>query len=268
MPQHQRSRLRQCLATVALAVLAGWGAALASQQLPHVAKWKMNPAKSDFGQTTMTYEQMPSGEMKSTAMGQSYTFKVDGKPYPAVFGAAAAWTSLGPATWQTVWTLDGKVLTTDTLTLSADGKTLTMNSKGTKPNGETIDDTVVAERVSGGPGLAGKWKTKNMKSASPSVLEFTPSGPDGLMIKIVDMELSCEAKFDGKDGPCKGPTIGPGWTVAFTKQGARGLDMMVKNAGKTVFNTSYTVSADGKTLTEHGTASGTTEKTTVIYDRQ
>ena len=243
-------------------------AALAAAQPPYAGKWKMNPAKSDFGQTTITFEQLPSGEMQATAVGQSYKFKMDGKDYPAMFGADAAWTSLSPTSWQTVWKLNGKVLSTDTLTLSADGKTLTTHTKGTKPNGEPIDDTVVSERVSGGPGLSGKWKTKNMKSSSPNVLEFAPSGTDGLAFKIVDIGLSCDAKLDGKDHPCSGPTLGPGWTVAFASQSARGLDMTVKNNGKVLFKMSFTVSADGKTLTEHGTATGSNEKTTVVYDRQ
>lgn len=243
-------------------------ATLAAQDLPYAGKWKMNPAKSDFGQTTTTYEQLPSGEMQATVAGQTYKFKMDGKDYPALFGDTASWTSLGPSSWQTVWKLNGKVLVTDSLALSADGKTLTVRTKGTKPNGETIDDTAVAERVSGGPGLSGKWKTKNVKSSSPNVLEIAASGSDGLTFRIVDMQLTCEAKFDGKDHPCTGPTIGSGWTVMLAKQGARGLDMTIKNNGKAVFKTTYTVSADGKTLTEHGTPMGSNEKTTVVYDRQ
>ena len=51
---------------------------------PYVGKWKMNPTKSDFGQTTTTYEQLPSGEMQSTGPGSLYKFKLDGKEYPAV----------------------------------------------------------------------------------------------------------------------------------------------------------------------------------------
>jgi hypothetical protein len=240
---------------------------VAAADLPYVGKWKMNPAKSDFGETTTTFEQLPSGEMQMTGGGQSYKFKVDGKDYPAFFGTTASWKSLSPASWETTTKLNGKVLTTDTLTLSADGKTLTTNSTGTKPNGEKINDTAVSERVSGTSGLAGKWKTKNMKSASPSVLEFSQSGADGLTIKIVDMDLTCNAKLDGKDYPCSGPTLAPGWTVAFNND-AKALDMNVKNNGKAVFKVSYSVSADGKTLTETGVATGTTEKTKVVYDRQ
>lgn len=257
-----QSKRALCL-VFALSTVAAAAAAPA-----YVGKWKMNPAKSDFGGMTITYEQLPSGEMQAMTAGQTYKFKLDGKDYPAWFGNEAAWKSLGPASWQTTWKANGKVIATDTVTLSDDGKTLTVVTKGTKPNGEAIDDTMVAARVSGGPGLAGKWKAKNVKSASPNLLEFAVSGTDGLSYKVVDMGLSCEAKLDGKDYPCSGPTMAPGWTVAVTDRGAAGLDMTVKNQGKAVFNVTYTVSSDGKTLTEIGTASATNEKTTVVYDRQ
>jgi hypothetical protein len=127
---------------------------------------------------------------------------------------------------------------------------------------------MVAERVSGGPGLAGKWKTKNLKSSPPSSLELSPSGTDGLIFKIVDMGLTCDAKLDGKDYPCSGPTLAEGWTVAFAKTDPRSLDMTVKNKGKLLYKVMYTVSADGKTLTETGTATATKEKVKVVYDRQ
>jgi hypothetical protein len=241
---------------------------LVAADLPYAGKWKMNQAKSDFGETTVTYEQLPSGEMQSTADGQSYKFKLDGKDYPDPFGNTATWKSLSPTTWETTWKLNGKVLTTDTLTLSSDNKTLTINSKGTKPNGETIDDTIALQRVSGGPGLPGKWKTKNVKSSSPSTLELSPSGEDGLTFKVVDMGLTCESKLDGKDYPCTGPSMAPGWTVALAKTGARSFDMTVKMNGKDLYKVGYTVSANGKTLTESGGATATGEKIKVVYDRQ
>src|SRR5207245_541140 len=200
--------------------------------------------------------------------GESYKFKIDGKDYPATFGSEAAWKSLGPNSWQTQWKLQGKVLTTDTLTLSPDGKTLTVNSKGLKPNGEMLDDTTVSGRVSGGPGLAGKWKTKNLKSAAPSVLELAASGTDGLALKIVDLDLSCVGTIDGKDYPCSGPTLAPGWTAAFSNATAQGVDVNLKMHGKPLFKLSYSVSPDGKMLIESGTATAAHEKTRVVYDRQ
>ena len=50
----------------------------AAADAPYAGSWKMNVAKSDFGDTTVTYEQMSGGEMKATMDGQSYTFKTDG----------------------------------------------------------------------------------------------------------------------------------------------------------------------------------------------
>jgi hypothetical protein len=259
MRLHQR--LSFCFAFVVVA-------AVAAADPPYIGKWKMNPAKSDFGETTITYEQLPSDEMQVTVDGQPFKFKIDEKDYPTPFGNAVAWKSLTPTSWQQTSKLKGKVLTTDTLTLSADGKNLTVNSKGTKPNGEAIDDTIVMERVSGGPGLAGKWKTKNLKSSSPSVLEFASTGPDGLTLKIVDMGLTCESKLDGKDYPCTGPTLAEGWTVAFSNTDPRSLAMTVKRNGKPLYKVQYAVSPDGKTLTETGAATATNEKVKVVYDRQ
>ncbi len=242
--------------------------ALSAADLPYAGKWKLNPGKSDFGQTTITYTQLPSGEMQSTAEGQSYKFKLDSKDYPDPFGNTAAWKSIDANTWQTTWKLNGKVLFVDSLKLSSDGKTLTVNSKGTKPNGEPMDEAIVLQRVSGGAGLPGQWKTKNFKSSSPETLELTASGTDELTLRIVDMNLTCDAKFDGKDYPCTGPTLASGWTIAISKAGPRSLDMTTKRNGKPLFKTTYTVSGDGKTLTESGSAVDVNEKIRVVYDRQ
>jgi hypothetical protein len=200
--------------------------------------------------------------------GMSYQFKMDGKDYPDGLGDTASWKSIGANTWQTTWKLNGRVLTTDSLMLGTDGKSLTVNSKGTKPNGDAIDDTTTFQRVSGGPGLAGKWQTRNVKSSSPAVVEFASSGSDRLSFRLVDMGLACDSKLDGKDYPCTGPTLPPGWTVAMNKAEARSLDLLVKKDGKPFFKVTYTVAADGKSMTETGGATATNEKIKIVYDRQ
>jgi hypothetical protein len=238
----------------------------------YVGKWKMNPSKSDFGESTIKYEQLSSDEMQATIDGQPYKFKFDEKEYPDPFGNMTIWKSLSSTSWQTTYKMKGKVVSTDTLTLSPDGKTLTIHTTGTKPNGEAIDDTIVLDRASGASGLAGQWKTKNVKSNSPSTVEITQSGKDGLTYKIVDAQLTCESKLDGKDYPCTGPTIATGWTVAFAKPAAGTaadpLEMTVKRDGKLLYKISYVVAPDGKTLTGNGVAILTNEKTKAVYDRQ
>ena len=107
---------------------------------------------------------------------------------------------------------------------------------------------MVFQRVSGASGLAGKWQAKNFKSSSPAVLELAASGTNGLAYKVPEQGLTCDSKLDGKDYPCTGPTIASGWTVALAKSGDRVVDMTAKMNGKVLYKVTYTVSADGKTL--------------------
>ena len=242
--------------------------AVVAADLPYAGKWKINLAKSDFGETTLTFAQTGSGQMQYTADGLSYTFRIDGKDYPSLFGRTAAWKQIDANTWETTSKLNGKLLSTITRKLSADGSTLTVESKGPKPAGGSFDETTVCQRVSGGPGLPGKWKTKNVKSSSSDILELTASGPDGLSMKYPEYQMTCNAQFDGKDYPATGPTVPAGITLAIQKIGPRSFEMTQKQSGKPLYKSTITVSADGKTLTETGSAVGVREKYTAVYDRQ
>lgn len=248
----------------ALAAAAG----LAAGSLPYAGKWKMNPAKSDLRARTVTFESLPSGEWQETYAGQSYKFKMDGNDYPDGFGGIAVWKAIDANTWEMISKVNGKVITTDTLNLAADGSLLTIIAKGTKVNGEPIDQTTTFQRVAGGPGLAGKWKTTNVKNSSPAVIEFSSSGSNGLTYRAPAMELTCEGKLDGKDYPCTGPALPPGWTLAMTKAGMRPMDMMVKKDSKPFFKATYMVASGGKSLIETGGATATNENFKVVYDRQ
>ena len=42
---------------------------VAAADAPYMGKWKMNVVKSDFGDTSVTYEQQSGGEMKVTMDG-------------------------------------------------------------------------------------------------------------------------------------------------------------------------------------------------------
>jgi hypothetical protein len=240
----------------------------AAADLPYAGKWKANLAKSDLGQTTVTYESMSGGEMKASADGQSFTFKTDGKDYSTPWGTTAAYKSLDANSWEETDKMNGKVLGTSTIKVSADGKTLTVDSKMMQADGGSHQDTTVYQRVSGGPGLAGKWKTKNVKSTSPMTMDISASGSNGLKLTLADIGGSCDGQFDGKDYPCTGPMWASGWTWMIAKNGARGFDSTVKKDGKPMYRDTYTVSADGKTLTDNGGAVGANEKVKMVYDRQ
>lgn len=241
---------------------------LVAAELPHAGKWKANPAKSQLTGTAITFESLPSGEWQSSFEGITYKFKMDGKDYPTGMGDTAAWKAVDSSSWETVWKANGKTISTETLKLAPDGKTLTLTTKGTKPNGEPIDNSAVLTRVSGGPGLAGKWKSTKITTNSPSTIEFTSSAADAVTFKEPSWGITCDSKLDGKDYPCSGPTLGPGWTAAMSKAGARRLEMTIKKDNKPLFKSSFVVAADGKSMTEFSDAIATGEKTKSVYDRQ
>jgi hypothetical protein len=222
----------------------------AAADAPYAGKWKMNVAKSNFGDTTVTYEQMSGGEIKTTADGQSYTFKTDGKDTMTPWGVTVAWKAIDGNTWEMTEKTNGKVSSISTAKLSADGKTLSVDAKRVMADGKTADESMTFQRVSGGPGLAGKWKTRNLKTNSPETMNLTPHDTDGLTISMANEGGVCDAKFDGKDYPAKGGMWPPGWTCVIAKNGANGFDVTWRKDGKDMYKSTLTPSASGKVLTE------------------
>lgn len=248
-----------------LLLLCASALAVVAADAPYIGTWKANMAKSDFAGTTITYEKLPTGEWQSTADGVSYKFKMDGNDYPDNLGNTAAWKAINSTAWQTTWKVNGKLVNTDNVRIGADGG-LTVSTKGTKPNGEPIDQTVTSQRVSGGPGLAGTWKSKAIQDNAPEVIQLIATAGNGLTFKN-NYGVECSGKTDGKDQPCKGPLTPAGWTVAQTVSGAR-LTTTLKKDGKPLYRYEFTVSADGKTLTQVGGAVATNEKIKMVFDRQ
>jgi hypothetical protein len=250
-----------------LAVLAVAIGSAAAADLPWVGKWKLNPAKSDFTGSTVTYTQQGI-ELSYSEQGESYKFKTDGKDYVTPFGYTASWKRIDDHTAQMDAKLNGKVIETDTLRLSNDYNGLTVTAKGSNPNGQPWEDTTVYKRMNGKTGLAGVWKATQVKLGSLRQIEFAAFGADGLTWTIADYNVTCSAKFDGKDYPATGPSAPKGLTVSLKKTGPRNFDLTEKKNGKPVYRAAYTLSADGKTLTEAGAIPATNEKTTAVYDRQ
>jgi hypothetical protein len=234
---------------------------------PYAGTWRLNPARSDFGETTVTYAITASGEMQMTAAGQSYRFRMDGKDYPSLFGGTSAWTRIDDTTWEVAIKLNGKRINTTTTTVSADGETLTTNETGPKPTGGTFVRKTTYARASGGPGLVGIWKTKN-PPRMPRIVEIVPSGTDGLAIRFPDDQESCQLGFDGKDYRVTGPIAKPAMTLAIPSSGPRSIDVTGKQDGKPIFEVVFSVSEDGQTLTQAGAMLGAGEEFVAVYDRQ
>ena len=227
---------------------------LAAADAPYMGKWKLNLAKSRLTGETLSIEKTPSGSMKYVTAEVSYDFKTDGKEYPTPRGATVTWKEESPNTWTVMNRRNGQV--TATFHLLVKGDTLMVIAERKTPDAGIIKDSSKFTRESGGPGIVGKWKSTEVKAAAAS-MELAPNGSDGLTLKDLDFGVDCAAKFDGKDYPLTGPQAPSKTTLSFKKTGANSFEMTEKIEGKPVYVDSFSVSPDGKTLTDDGNREGT-----------
>jgi hypothetical protein len=243
-------------------------AMIAAPDNPFVGTWKLDVSKSDFTGETIKFESAGSNTVRYSSGGQSYTFTTDGKQCPELYGRIVSVKQVDANTWERTTMFKSKVLSQTTFALSQDGQTLTETAKGTRPDGSSFEETTVYDRVGEGSGMLGTWKTKDVKENSSNVLEFADNGADGLAFNLPQLKAKCLLKFDGKDYPATGPTVPAGLTLAVTKTGDRSFELTEKIKGKPIFKGTYTVSDDGKTITETGGPVAVNEPTKAVYNRQ
>ncbi len=144
---------------------------------------------------------------------------------------------------------DGKVMYTNTRTVSSDGKTLHdkfTDNTGTQP----VTGEATAARVAAGPtgahAISGSWRTEKFDSVSSNGLTITYQGtPNGLKMSDPNGN-SYDAKFDGKEYPINGD---PGKTTVTLKRiGEREIEETDHRQGKVVGVFYMKVSADGKSI--------------------
>jgi hypothetical protein len=149
--------LASCVVIAALA-----GVVSAQSGVPN-GTWKLNVAKSKLPSTLALKSAMvvihPLGPATMTmvdsvgadgaALSWSYTGPYDGKDVPVSGNPAvdtAARKSVNATTTETTFKKSGKVVAVQTNVLSADGKILTVTSKGVDAQGRPADSVLVFER--------------------------------------------------------------------------------------------------------------------------
>jgi hypothetical protein len=252
---------------VAIAMLVAAGTAFAADN-PWVGKWKLDPSQSKLTGDTIHFASGAGGEMSFTSEGHTSKFKLDGQPYKTWSGAEGAWKKVDDNTFQTNWTRDGKDLVTDTWTISSDGKTLKVETKGTRPDGSNLDDTANYTRVGGKSGLIGSWKSTKADINEDRTFEMAADGDSGMKWTIPEMKADVSLKMDGKDYPAEGPTVPKGLTLAATPVSSTSFKMMEKMNGMPVWHGTYTLSDGGKKMTVVGSPAKTNEPTTEVYLKQ
>lgn len=249
-----------------LAALIAFASCTLFAQSPFDGTWALNQRKSDITGTTMKIEDAGNGAIKFMNPNFTTTVRTDGTKAQTPAGQTMAMQKKSNDSYhQTVW-FKGKELSQSDWELSNGGKTLTVRSYGTRPDGHKFDNTETYTRVSGDSGLAGEWKTSSIKLSNPATFTIKMSG-DQMTWDIPAIKGTWTGKTDGKEYRPTGPTVPETLTLTVTKQGPRAISITEKLKGKTVFTGTYTVSEDGKTMTVEGkNAKG--EPTKEVWEKQ
>jgi hypothetical protein len=227
--------------------------------------WKLNLAKSQLSGPVYTFEKKPSGVWHYNGGGFDADFDLAGKEYTMPSGVGVLGKELGPTSWELTFRMNGKLISKSQVTLN--GNSLMWVSDMTNPDGKSLQQTNTDIRVSGGPGFAGKWKSGDLKGAS-TTLQIMMDGTNGITIRTPEAQQVVKGNFDGKDNPVMQAGQATKFTNAFTKTGANTFKIATKLNGKLFGEDIYTISADGKTLTDDTTVTATNEKTRSVFDRQ
>lgn len=255
---------RFCFSIALACLLAG---TLWASDDPFCGKWKLNTEKSQFAGDQIKIQNLGGNKYKWTVGNTSDTIVYDGTDQPVHFDRTISMTPDGTNSWKMVIKKDGRVLSSMTHTISADGKTQTIKGTDTKPDGTTSDFDVVWKKVNGGSGWGGTWQESDVKFTSPDQWEISPYEGDGLTFNTPAYQDVLSMKFDGEEYEEKGPNVASGSTSSGKRVNAKTLELTDKVKGQVMDHTKCEVSSDGKTLTLTIHETGQPKALTIVYDK-
>ena len=234
---------------------------------PFLGKWKLNMEKSKFTGEQTKIEDLGGNKYKWTSGNVTNTYTADGSDQPTQFGNTVAITPVDANNWKMVIKKDGRVLTSMTHTLSADGKTQTIKGTGNKPDGTTDDFAVTMKKVSGGSGWGGTWEDTDVKFTSPDEWDIQAYEGDGLTFHTAAYKDTLSMKFDGKDYEEKGPNVAPGSMSSGKRVNPHTVELTDKVKGEVMDQMKFEVSPDGKMLTVTVQGTGQSNAQTYVYNK-
>ncbi|WP_158913936.1 hypothetical protein [Caulobacter sp. S45] len=255
---------RLAIAIMLIGVSAGSALAYSS---PFAGTWKLNVKMSKFTGDTFTYTESAKGFHYSNGSTISYDFAMDGKDYTILPGRTMAWTKVGDHAWEVVAKNEDKVLSKTHREISADGKKMISSYVEYRPDGKTVTESDVYDRVSGSHGLAGKWKDVKVQAATDVMTITTPSAGQ-FELSVPSYKQTISGPTDGTPVEIKGPTIPPGAMASYKALAPEKWEYSITLKGKAYVKGVMTVSAGGKMLTDTSwVPEKEAEKTVAVYDK-
>jgi hypothetical protein len=226
------------LGAVAIALLTSH-AACQAQSNPWNGSWKMDASSIQYDGYNTTFKVDADGY----TMDDNPKTICDGKPHEMKAGSTTC--NKTRSGYHVVVTKNGKKLRDNTMVVAIDGKTATLKSDRTPPDGAPFTISSSWKRISGGPGLAGTWKqTSFHESDDTGIMKINVSG-DTITFQETDTPKPMVCKLDGT------PTdMGEGATVSIKLADPHTLKVTYSVDGKARRDNTFLLSADGKSIHE------------------
>jgi hypothetical protein len=237
--------------------------------------WVEDPSQRKTGaERSLTFRNGPNGlEELRGSYSRPLVESVHFGTAPYAFGetnATMEWKQLGDGRFERTMTENGKTVEIRQITVSPDGKTLTEVSQRNLADGKRSTTTIVYARTSGsGQNLDGVWKPQTVRSDTPFKMSIQSAGST---LKVsTGSGLTYALTFDGKPAAVTGPAIISGTTDTGKIVSDDVIEIATARLGTPTGTATWTLSADGKTLTTSFIASGpdsTKEPSVSVYQKQ
>ena len=226
---------------------------LAAFSLPCLAQanqwngsWKADPASLTYQGPTYTIVTSADGYTVRRAGAPDLKVNCKGQANANPDGSSMRCTKSGDG-YDLETTKNGKTVSKGTISLSADGKTMTRKTEFYPSDGSSpYTMTFVSERVSGGPGHNGTWKQKRFEESQDTGILAIHVNGNTISFKETDNDKPMECKLDGSD--TKFPT---GGSMSVRLADPHTLKVTYKGEdGKVRRENTFVLSRDGQTITE------------------
>ena len=262
--QSKGSRMKRMLLLLSLVP------AIAFSSTPFDGTWKVRLDSMQFSGKP-SEQVIMNGSYTCKTCVPPFTIKADGKEQPTPVHNTRDHMSVkvvSPTTVEYTEKVGGKVISTSTDTVSADGNRLTTtftNYSGEQQFKGTATSKRVGPAPTGAHAVSGAWMQDSVPEVTESAKFFVVQSTDN-GIKWTWNGMITDAKFDGKQYAVKND---PSKTlVALKKINDRQFEERGTSEGKVQYITMWTVSADGKTITHASESPVYGTKSSWILEKQ
>lgn len=242
-----------------------------------VGVWRESAARSHRVQSaaaTYSFTAQPDGTLvlasrAGSAPATKTIIHLDGKERPVADAkdVVSVWMIQRSGTYEQVTKRAGKPIRNVRWTVTPNGQTATVEDRAIDANGRESATQSVLTRVAGnGATLIGTWKASGAAPLAAWVIRYD-AAPDGTVRYSNSVTgVSYAAKLDGKEYPVSGPQGPTGVQVTLRPAGGRKIFKLMRQGGRTIAESTVTVSADGKSMTDSGRAGG--QENEQVYEKQ